>query len=120
MNRHRLDSSFELFHTLQILPLKHLFYYNTLKIFFRKCGFWQFRFSDRYNLRGNTLHLALIPTHNVQHYLNAFNSIAPQLYNKLPRRIINENSLTKILKETKRWLFKYNHDQIKQLIRIIT
>jgi len=119
LNKHRMESSFELFTFLKILPFVHLFYFCTLKTFFRKCGFWQVRFSEHYNLRRNNMRLVEIPVHNVQHYLNAFVSIAPRLYNEIPREILNSISLSKILNDIKTWLFLFNHSQIKNLLRII-
>jgi len=119
LNKHKLQSSFELFWTLKILPLKHLYYFCTLKIFFRKSGFWQFRFSDRYNLRRNEMRFLEVPFHNVQHFLHSFHSIAPRLFNKIPREILNTNSLSKLLSDIKKWLFSFNYLSLKNLLTLL-
>jgi hypothetical protein len=119
LNRHRMESSFELFKILKVLPLKHLFYFCTLKMFFKQCAFWQTRFSERYNLRSNTLNHVRIPTHNLQHFLNCYKNIAPRIFNKVPRRILENFTLSRTLLEIKLWLFNFDHVEIKNIISII-
>jgi len=120
LNKSRLHLSLELFHQLKILPLKHLFYFCTLKVFFRRCGYWQVRFCENYNLRRNNLRLAEIPSHNVNHFLNSFLSIAPRLYNKIPRDLLNSTTYTKLLIGMKVWLCRFNYDEIDNLIKIVS
>jgi hypothetical protein len=119
LGKRRREPSFELFRSLNILPIKHLFYYKVLKIFFCKSGYWRYRNNFNYNLRSNNLRLMDVPRHNVNHFLKSFTSTAPRLYNKLPRHIINENALSKKLLEIKRWLFSFDHLEIENLLEIV-
>jgi hypothetical protein len=66
LNKDRYHSSLDLFKELKILPLKHLFFFNTLKVFFRMSGYWQVRFSENYSLRMNNLNRVKIPPYKVK------------------------------------------------------
>lgn len=112
--------SFDLFKSLSILPVKHLFYYKVLKEYFRRIHYYrQYRISESYNLRINYRRLALVPPHHVQHFLSSFVVIAPRLFNLLPVDIINVCYGFGLLKKIKSWLFEFNHFEIKNLIRIL-
>jgi hypothetical protein len=108
----RLFPSFPLFRKLEILPLRHLYFYKTLKIFFMRSGHRLIRTTSTNDLRSNILNLVTIPKARTAHFSCFYNILAPRLFNKLPHDIKIENKLSVFCKKTK-------FEQIATLVEII-
>lgn len=118
--KNRLHSSFPLFMMLNILPVKHLYYYKVLKVFFQRGGYLN---SVRYGslfLRAYARNYVYIPAASKTCFKYFFDVTAPTLYNRLPDRIRVIRVLSIFLKELKIWLFIHNHEDIKNIINVIS
>lgn len=83
----RLAHSMELFRKMQILPVRHLYYFKVLKIFFIGGGYLQNPNSDSYNLRSNTGTFVCIPSFRTSSFRNFYSIVSCKLYNSLPANI---------------------------------
>lgn len=94
--------SFPLFTSLSILPLRYIFIYKVLKIFFIRGGH-KIRKKPSYSLRkGDT---CLIPLPNNEQFRRYYLFIAPNIFNKLPILIKKIEKISNFLVEVKKWLF---------------
>jgi len=114
-NVHPQDHSFELFKHHSILPVRHLFYYKTLKFHFIKGISFQPRYRH-YNLRSND---ADVPAFRTTRFRNSFAILSRRLFNSLPAFIRYENRLNRFLKLTKSWLFGFGFTEIEVLLEPI-
>lgn len=118
-NKNRLFPSFSLFCELKILPLRHLYYYKTLKIFFIRSGYLSQRIISMYNLRSNHANLAMVPRARTTHFTRYFDVTAPRIFNRLPYNIRTVNQFSSFCSKVKYWLFNFDHGQIEKLLDII-
>jgi len=115
-NRCRFTPSFPLFKSLQILPLRHLFCFKTLRLFFFRSGNLNQRVNPRYNLRSNSLNLVSTLRARTTHFYNSSNALAPRLFNKLPRELRAETNISLLITKIKIWLFQFDHLTIKSIL----
>jgi hypothetical protein len=115
-NRNRFTHSYPLFKSLHILPLRHLFCFKSLRLFFIRSGNLNIRTCRRYNLRSNSQNLVSTIRSRTTHFYNSYNSFAPRLFNKLPRELRSEASFSLIEKRLKIWLFGFDHEGIKAIL----
>jgi hypothetical protein len=109
-------SSMPLFIKLDILPLRHLFFYKTIKIFLK--GKWPFIFVNniyRDRLRGQKN--IPVPKPNNTHFTKTYPFLAPRLYNRLPDEIKNIDKIKYFLKRLRIWLLLQS--DIEEHFRII-
>jgi hypothetical protein len=118
-NQPRRSHTMGLFRNLNILPVRHLFYFKVLKVFFHKSGNYILRANDKYNLRGNNQAHVIIPYFRTAAYENSYAVVACRLFNKLPEHIKRIVSFNGFKREIKCWLFMFNHDDIKFFLRPI-
>ena len=90
-----------------ILPLRHLFVFKVLKMFFNMGGNRNFRLFENRNLRTNSQYIVNIPKFNTTHYSKTFSIIAPTLFNKLPRELRHEQRFKPF--HIKSWLFEISN-----------
>jgi len=112
-------SSWVLFCNLRVLPLRHLYIYKVLKMFFVRSGNLSFRYSYSYNLRTNIKSLVTVPSHNKKHFFNFYTILAPVLFNSLPQPIRNINMLYSFMKSVVVWLYDLDIAQIESLFKLI-
>lgn len=94
--------SLPLFRKANILPLRALYIFKTLKHFYDSGGVLNSRQNGNYNLINR--HRCNIIRANTEHFRRSYLGISPVLYNKLPiaiKMIINRN---KLFREIKLWL----------------
>lgn len=108
--------SWPLFENLSILPLRHIFVFKVLRIFYVKSGN-NFVTHAGYNLRSNHTFLKHIPKFRLDLRRNFINIVAPIIFNNLPldiRKCGNFSSFSIYLKE---WLHQTkNIDHLFQLL----
>lgn len=109
-------SSFPLFFTQKILPVRHLYCFKVLKIFFMKSGNLNFRLISRYNLRGNLSNLVNIPFFRTTAYRNFFTITSSRLYNILPQSIRSITIPGTFLRNVKTWLFSLDYNTLESYI----
>jgi len=117
-NKNRFEPSYPLFVRSNILPLRHLYYYKCLKMFFNCSGFLSQRQVRAYNLRVNFLNIMEVPPHRTTNFLRYYSSVAPRLFNKLPLQLKNERQLSLFLNKVKSHLFTFDVHSIENYIRI--
>lgn len=116
-NVNRRTPSFELFKSLQILPVRHLCYYKILKNFFVQNSFSSRGAIFAYNLR-RTEHVN-VPYFRTSSYRNSYAIVSCRLFNRLPNfiKIIKEKN--PFLRQIKFWLFNYNNIEIETLLQAV-
>ena len=112
--RDRMSHSFELFKSSNILPVRHLYYYQVLKQFFIKSNSSRIRRTD-YNLRHTDL--VNIPSFRTTNYQNTYSIVSCRLFNRLPSLTKATNRKNQFLKEVKIWLMNFNLNEIESLLR---
>jgi len=115
-NKCRFTPSYPLFLSLRILPLRHLFCFKTLRLFFLRSGNLNQRINTRYNLRNNSLNLVAILRARTTHFFNSFDALAPRLFNKLPRELRAESNISLLTTKLRNWLFNFDHSSIKSIL----
>lgn len=113
--KHRRHPSFELFATLKILPVRHLYCFKVLKTFFRRSGNLNFRLISNYNLRGNFLNVVTVPDFRTTAFRNFCSVFSFRLFNKLPQSIRSITISGIFLKRIKQWLFNFDYLNIESL-----
>lgn len=106
--------SLPLFRLLKILPLKYIFVFKVLKIFFNRSGHTVLQ-ENGYTLRKGER--CLVPFPNKEFYRRSFLFIGPNVFNKLPSHIKNASSSPKFDKLVKEWLLSM--DSIDHLFNSI-
>lgn len=105
------EPSYPLFKNLLIYPLRHLFVYRVLRIFFIRGG----------HLRGNTnvhsirlqnLNRFPTPFPKIEAFKRYYTFCAPKLFNELPLYVTSANSLSAFLKRLQNWLFSVENIEI--------
>lgn len=120
LKKNRRHNSFHLFKMLHILPVKHLYYYKVLKLFFQRCGYLNVIRHDGIYLRAHARNFVNIPTFMRTCFKNFYDVTAPALYNRLPANIREIRVLSTFLRESKIWLFGHDHEDIKNIINVIS
>lgn len=118
--KNRLYNSFVLFQELKILPIRHLYYYKVLKVFFIRSGYLTVRNNAIHNLRTNSNDYVNIPTHNKNHFRKFFTIVAPMIFNKLPDSIRRLRVLSLFIKKIKSWLLNLDYTEIENLLKLQT
>lgn len=109
-------SSFPLFCTQKILPLRHLYCFKVLKIFFMKSGNLNFRLISRYSLRGNLSNLVYVPLFRTTAYRNFFSIMCYRLFNILPQSVRSIVIPGTFLRNVKTWLFSLDYNALESYI----
>jgi len=104
-----------LFKQLNILPLKNLFVFKVLKVFYRRSGN---RGTENlfYRTRSTTQQLFSRPKVNKAFFSKTFLYLGPKCFNLLPNNIKTRNSLISFTKHLKSWLIE--QEDINFLIEI--
>lgn len=106
----KMTPSLPLFRRADILPLRSLFVYKTLKYFYGSGGNLNSRQNENYNLRNryrcNTIRA------NTEHFRRSYLGISPIFYNKLPNEIKMITNRNKLFKEIKLWLSNIDNIEI--------
>lgn len=100
--KNRMTPSFPLFKMAMFLPLRHLYIYKILKIYFLRSGNRNTNNKQTYNLRQNNL--CRIPTFKTENFRRYYLCTAPVFYNALPAVLKSINNINTFLKQLKLWL----------------
>lgn len=115
LKRKRLTSALPLFRLIKVLPLRYLFIFKVLKMFFLRSGNLIFK-TTKYNLR--SFNSCIYSTPRKEHFRKFFVFIAPVLYNKLPDSIKNICRVGEFLTQLKIWILKF--DNIESLFAVLS
>lgn len=112
--KNRFSRSFDLFRKLYILPIRHLYYYKVLKIFYKRCGYLN-NIRSIYNLRVNFQYMVIVPAFSKTIFMRFFTICAPRIFNRMPLDIRGMRTISSYLRRIKSWLFLFNHVEIESL-----
>lgn len=94
--------SFTLFSQLQILPLRNMFVFKVLRLFFIKCRNCNTCVDYKQKLRNSNDYP--VPKPNVTYFTKTFSYLGPKLFNMLSISLRNVNCLYLFCKYVKKWL----------------
>jgi hypothetical protein len=94
--------TFPLFRNFNILPLRHLFIYKVLKMFYNRSG--ESLKPRAYAFR--SIHNLLIPRPKKELYRQSFNYLGPKIFSSLPSDLTEVRSEFKFTKLVRNWLFQ--------------
>ena len=110
--------SFTLFLKYKILPLRYLYVFKVLKLYYLRSGNRNTNVGivGPYGLRNK--HRNHIPQPNKEHFKRNFVYIAPKLYSQIPTHIIDAVTFKDFCCSLKEWLFTIN--DIESLFKTIS
>ena len=100
----RFSSSWPIFVRNHILPLRQLYYYKVLKVFFSRSGNRCFKILTKYNIRSNHQSFSVIPRARKEHYRRYYLSTSTIIFNQLPYNIRSCDKYFTFMKLVKEWL----------------
>lgn len=112
MNKRSLrHPSWPLFVDLRVLPLRYVFVYKILKIFYMRSNCFHIHV-NRYE--GNLRHQRSfqVPKPTLTYFKNTFDFLGPRIFNELPQDIKNCQSLKLFLRKLRNWLFTVSNIEI--------
>ena len=116
---HRLAHTMNLFRVSKILPVRQLYYFKVLKVFFVRGGYQQSPISDVRNLRSNSRFIINIPYFRTTQYRNFYSIISCKLFNTLPIEIRMQRNISMFSKQVKLWLLDIDHSEIETLLQYV-
>lgn len=116
LKKPKQEPSRPLFKLLNIMPLKCLFLFKVIKLFYDKSK----NYSQQNNMYKNRLRKKdltfLVPKPSYTFFTKTYNFIAPRTFNKIPDCIIKSKTKSIFMKKLKLWLFSL--DDIDGLLKI--
>lgn len=114
--KNRRFPSWPLFVISKILPLKHLYIFKVLEIYFNISGNRNLS-CHVHNLRENSVRSKLVPKFFKTHFFNYFLVTAPTIFNNLPMQFRTIESKRKFMNSIKSWLL--HNESMKFLFEVI-
>lgn len=100
----KYEHSMPLFLAQKILPIKYIFVFKVLKMFYDRSGNLQNNLNDYKQKLRNTDHY-IVPKPKNAFYTKTYNFLAPRIFNKLPDNIRNIGSKKIFVQKLRKWLF---------------
>lgn len=111
------EPSFPLFQSIKVLPLRQLYVYKVLRLFYSRSGFNNLTSNNfTHSLRASNT--VIVPRARTEHVRRFAINIAPHIFNKLPTDISNRSRLNKFLINLRIWLL--SRSGVEDLIQIVT
>lgn len=110
----RLDHSWPIFLSLRILPLRHLYIFKVLKMFFIRSTAFSITHTPIYNFR--KYHVVPVPRSNVTAHQIFYSSVAPRIFNTINSKLGDFSTCNAFLVELKRWLF--SQETVDSLVKV--
>ena len=101
--KNKMCSSFPLFRKLRIMPLRHLYVFKVLKLFYLRSGNRNIR-TTVYNLRTNNI--CDCPFAKIEHFNKFYLTVAPLLFNRLPDELKLCSPITIYLSKLRIWILE--------------
>lgn len=108
----KTEHSFPYFKQLNIFPLRHLYIYRVLRLFFVRSG-QNVSNSLAKSIRLKSLNRVTLPRPNSEAFKKFYLYMASKLFNKVPFHISKATNLNHFSKYLKQWLFSFNSEQIE-------
>jgi len=103
----KFASSFPLYRQHNILPLRHLFIFKVLRMFYKRSG--NSISHSVYNTRSAVKGNLKTPKVNLSWYTRSYLFLGPKIYNLLPDDLKNCSKIKVYTKNLKSWLFLYEN-----------
>lgn len=116
LHKNRYERSHPLFIANKLFPLKYIFVYKVLKLFYNRSGNIP-RVINCYKKKLRNKDAFSIPKPFNSFFIKTYNFIAPKMFNLLPVDIKNVSNSIIFVKKLKKWLFKL--DNIDFLFEIL-
>lgn len=107
LNKKKTDSSYPLFLSLKVLPLRSLFIYKVLKLFYSSSGSLPDVDIRNYRSKLRSGSNFVIPKPNLTHFTRTFHFLAPRIFNKIPNSIKRYKSKSAFLSQIMKWLLSF-------------
>lgn len=107
----RMSSSWLLFVKNRIFPVRYLYFYKVLKLFFCRCGNRCFKNFKQYNVRSNKKYLFVVPRSKKEHFRRYVLSMGPFIFNQLDISIRKSCIKFEFLRQVKDWLFNIKNPE---------
>ena len=109
----RSDHSFPYFKELSILPLRHLYIFRVLRLFFVRGG-QNMSNLNVYSERLKSLNRVAIPRPNFEAFKKFYSYMVHKIFNKIPIFITSAISINRFSKDLKEWLMTFNIKQLEE------
>lgn len=110
----KFEHAWPIFVALKVLPLRHLYIYKVLRIFFVRSTSFLIERESNYNLRMNEA--VLVPRSYLTAHQMFYSSVATRLFNMLDSNIYINKTKKQFLKSLKIWIF--GQENVDCLIRV--
>lgn len=108
LNRNRFDHSQPLFKDLKILPLKSLFVFKILRMFYLRSG-TEIHIVPSYRLKLRNYNHFRIPKPNNEFFKRTYDFVAPRIFNKLPDFLKSVKTVRMFSNKLKSWLLQLDN-----------
>lgn len=111
------EPSLPLFNSLNILPLRNLYVYKVLRLFYLRGGYTNVSENEIYSLRSSTA--VIVPRARTERYRRFATIIAPFIYNRLPPDICNHIECKSLFfRSLRNWLL--SRSDVEELMQVLT
>lgn len=101
-NKHKLSTTYPLYCELSILPLRYIFVYKVLKIFYIRSRTVE---SSDYRDKLRNKDLLIVPRPTSTYFTKTLAFLGPRMFNKIPANIRNIQSSGVFNSKVRKWLF---------------
>lgn len=110
VGKNRYHASLPIFRLLKILPLRYLYIYKVLKMFFARSNSYSFKNVTNYSLRRQKV--CVVAKVQTESYRRFYTNIAPYIFNQLPDTLRLLNRIANFACNLKVWLFQHENIEI--------
>jgi hypothetical protein len=111
----RFEHTWPLFVEMKILPLRHLYIFKVLKMFYIRSSAFSITRQPSYNLR--RYQVVSVPKSNLNIHQIFYSSFAPRLFNIISYKIGDFTTQREFLKKLKKWLFE--QEAVDKILKIV-
>lgn len=115
-NLRKRDHSFPFFRILKVLPIRHMYLFKVLRIFYKRGG-QQIANEAVYSVRLRNLNQVKLLKPNCEAFKRFYSYCSLKFFNKLPFNVSNANTLGIFSRDLKKWLFSFNNDEIESVFQ---
>lgn len=123
-NKSRHTHSFPLFLSLQILPLRHLYVFKVLDLFYKISNNFgvtlDYNNSKKYLTRGVAQKMITLPKSHNTLFQKTFVFLGPKFFNYLPLELKTENKPNRMKSKFKKWLFTLTPLELENIFSILS
>lgn len=113
--KNKCEHSRPLFNELNILPLKHLFVFKVLRLFFEISGDAPLN-DNTFRMKLRNVNTSVVPKPYNSFFTRTYNFIAPRMFNKLPANIKEIKTKYVFIRELRKWISHL--DDVEHLLAI--